>query len=72
LYGQPWLKCGLIELMEGLTVERRGARIHSDSWGAATAGYDDLAYDFDAFSYTYQDFLPVVAAGKFCVPTAAV
>ena len=44
----------------------RGARVHSDSWGTASVvAYDSLAADFDEFSNTFQDFVPVVAAGNF-------
>jgi len=42
-----------------------GARIHSDSWGAAVAGdYDVYAYSLDSFAWEHPDFLAVFAAGN--------
>ena len=44
----------------------RGAKVHSDSWGASVNGaYDSLSEGFDTFCYQHQDFLPFVAAGNF-------
>src|SRR5438093_7288151 len=66
---------------------RSGARIHSDSWGAAcydalgncipgcTMPYDSFARDADLAMWTYPDLLLVLAAGnawEFCPPPLAV
>jgi hypothetical protein len=42
-----------------------GARVHSDSWGAAVAGrYDSEAQDCDQHTWDYPDMLLVFAAGN--------
>ncbi|GAQ81098.1 Peptidase S8 family with Protease-associated domain [Klebsormidium nitens] len=41
-----------------------GARIHSDSWGTSDASYSSMSQDVDQFTWTNQDFLPVIAAGN--------
>ena len=41
-----------------------GARVHSDSWGTDATAYDDMAWDFDAFTHANPDFLPLIAAGN--------
>lgn len=42
-----------------------GARIHSNSWGAAAQGrYDNFASTADKFMFENQDFLAVFAAGN--------
>lgn len=42
----------------------RGARVHSDSWATGVSTYDSYANGVDTFSYLFQDFLPVFAAGN--------
>ena len=44
---------------------RRGARVHSDSWGSESPAYDHLAQEVDKFVWEHQDFLPVFAAGNY-------
>ncbi len=66
---------------------RSGARIHSDSWGAAcfdafgfcipgcTMPYDSFARDADLAMWTYPDLLLVLAAGnagEFCPPPISI
>ena len=41
---------------------RLGARVHSDSWGGTEPTYTQEAREIDAYTFQYQDFLPVVAA----------
>ncbi|MBI2609066.1 MAG: S8 family serine peptidase [Deltaproteobacteria bacterium] len=43
-----------------------GARIHSNSWGLPMSHgeYESFSVDVDQFSWEFQDFLPVFAAGN--------
>ncbi len=41
-----------------------GARVHSNSWGAASNAYDQMAADVDDFMWKHPDFLLVFAAGN--------
>eukprot|EP00960_Hanusia_phi_P007827 223922-Hanusia_phi.AAC.4 len=41
-----------------------GARVHSDSWGSSSNGYDFNCMEADNFMYEHDDFLVVFAAGN--------
>ncbi|KAK9815904.1 hypothetical protein WJX72_011677 [[Myrmecia] bisecta] len=43
---------------------QRGAYVHSDSWGTDSPQYDAMGFDVDLFSWVFQDFVPVFAAGN--------
>jgi len=43
----------------------RGARVHSDSWTTSASVYDTNSQSVDLFSWLFQDFLPVFAAGNY-------
>jgi subtilisin family serine protease len=64
-------------IMENLTVppkletlfaeaNNEGARLHSDSWGAAKnfGSYDGFAIQVDEYTWAHPEFLPIFAAGN--------
>ncbi len=43
---------------------KKGARVHSDSWGGPLYTYDQDCADVDTFLWSHLDFVSVLAAGN--------
>jgi hypothetical protein len=55
----------------GWSRPRRGARVHSDSWGTATPDYDGLALDVDTFAWArLHTCFPTLTAFLRCLFTS--
>lgn len=61
---QVWTPGDLFRSYFNLTY-RLGARVHSDSWGSELTAYDGMSASLDRFTFTYQDFVSVFAAGGY-------
>jgi Subtilase family len=59
------IACALHETERNAAERRAGARIHNNSWGAATAStYTVDSNDLDAYAAKRRDVLIVIAAGN--------